>query len=134
MLDMVGLPGIEAEEPAELSGGMKKRVSLARAIALEPELVLYDEPTAGLDPIMANVISELILKTKATLGVTSLLVTHDMASAFMAADKIALLNQGHIEAMGTVAEIKKSSNKLVQQFIRGELFVEKNREEGVASE
>lgn len=134
MLEMVGLPGIEAEEPAELSGGMKKRVSLARAIALEPELVLYDEPTAGLDPIMANVISELILKTKATLGVTSLLVTHDMASAFMAADKIALLNQGHIEAMGTVAEIKKSSNKLVQQFIRGELFVEKNRKEGVAGE
>ena len=134
MLEMVGLPGIEAEEPAELSGGMKKRVSLARAIALEPELVLYDEPTAGLDPIMANVISELILKTKATLGVTSLLVTHDMGSAFMAADKIALLNQGHIEAMGTVTEIKKSSNKLVQQFIRGELFVEKNREEGVASE
>ncbi len=127
MLDMVGLPGTEKSYPAVLSGGMKKRVSLARAIALDPDIVLYDEPTAGLDPIMANVISELILKTKAALGVTSLLVTHDMASAFMAADKIAMLNAGHIEAMGTVEQIKKSSNHLVQQFIRGELFVEKKR-------
>ena len=134
MLDMVGLPGTEKAYPAELSGGMKKRVSLARAIALEPEIVLYDEPTAGLDPIMANVISELILKTKATLGATSLLVTHDMGSAFMAADKIAMLNEGHIEAMGTVAEIKKSTNPFVQQFIKGELFAANNRKEGAASE
>lgn len=134
MLDMVGLKGTEHAYPAELSGGMKKRVSLARAIALKPEIVLYDEPTAGLDPIMANVISELILKTKATLGATSLLVTHDMASAFMAADRIAMLNQGHIEAIGTVSEIKKSSNQFVQQFIKGELFTEKSRKEGAASE
>jgi len=134
MLDMVGLPNTEKSYPAELSGGMKKRVSLARAIALEPEIVFYDEPTAGLDPIMANVISELILKTKATLGVTSLLVTHDMASAFMAADKIAMLNEGHIVAMGTVEQIKKSSNPLVQQFIRGELFVENKRKDGATGE
>jgi phospholipid/cholesterol/gamma-HCH transport system ATP-binding protein len=134
MLNMVGLPNTEKSYPAELSGGMKKRVSLARAIALEPEIVFYDEPTAGLDPIMANVISELILQTKATFGVTSLLVTHDMESAFMAADKIAMLNEGHIEAMGTVEQIKKSSNPLVQQFIRGELFVENKRKGDAAGE
>jgi len=94
--------------------------------------VIYDSLRGG--AYMANVISELILKTKATLGATSLLVTHDMGSAFMAADKIAMLNEGHIEAMGTVAEIKKSTNPFVQQFIKGELFAANNRKEGAASE
>lgn len=120
LLDQVGLPNTEHLYPAELSGGMKKRVGLARALALDPDIIFYDEPTAGLDPIMANNISRLILQTKKLLGVTSLLVTHDMASAFLAADKILLLNQGHIAFTGTVEETKTSTNSLVREFIGGE--------------
>ncbi|MEG1913475.1 MAG: ABC transporter ATP-binding protein [Acidaminococcaceae bacterium] len=129
MLEMVGLPGLEEAYPVELSGGMKKRVSLARAIALAPEIVLYDEPTAGLDPIMANVISKLILKTKASMGVTSILVTHDMESAFLAADRIAMLYEGAIVAIGTVAEMKQSTHPIVQQFLQGQQVKEAFRRE-----
>lgn len=120
LLDQVGLPNTEHLYPAELSGGMKKRVGLARALALDPDIIFYDEPTAGLDPIMSNNISRLILQTKKLLGVTSLLVTHDMASAFLAADKILLLNQGHIVFTGTVEETKTSTNPLVREFVGGE--------------
>ena len=101
MLDLVGLPDTQDLYPAELSGGMKKRVGLARAIAVNPEIVLYDEPTAGLDPIMSRNISRLIKKTQEQLHVTSVLVTHDMQSAFYAADRVAMLYEGHIVAIGT---------------------------------
>lgn len=130
LLSSVGLEGTERSFPAELSGGMKKRVSLARAIALNPEIIYYDEPTAGLDPIMAGNISELILQTKRKLGVTSLLVTHDMASAFLAADRILLLDKGQFVFQGTVQETKESTNPLVQKFIRGEMYMEKGNLKG----
>ena len=105
--------------PAELSGGMKKRVGLARAIAVNPEIVLYDEPTAGLDPIMSRNISRLIKKTQEQLHVTSVLVTHDMQSAFYAADRVAMLYEGHIVAIGTAEEMKNSTNPIVKAFIEG---------------
>ncbi len=119
MLDMVGLPGTQDLYPAELSGGMKKRVGLARAIAVSPEIVLYDEPTAGLDPIMSRNISRLIKKTQQQLHVTSVLVTHDMQSAFYAADRVAMLYKGRIVAIGTAEEIKQSTNPIVKAFIEG---------------
>lgn len=119
MLDLVGLPGTQDLYPAELSGGMKKRVGLARAIAVNPEIVLYDEPTAGLDPIMSRNISRLIKKTQEQLHVTSVLVTHDMQSAFYAADHVAMLYEGHIVAIGTAEEMKNSTNPIVKAFIEG---------------
>lgn len=119
MLDLVGLPGTQDLYPAELSGGMKKRVGLARAIAVNPEIVLYDEPTAGLDPIMSRNISRLIKKTQEQLHVTSVLVTHDMQSAFYAADRVAILYEGHIVAIGTAEEMKNSTNPIVKAFIEG---------------
>lgn len=119
MLDLVGLPDTQDLYPAELSGGMKKRVGLARAIAVNPEIVLYDEPTAGLDPIMSRNISRLIKKTQEQLHVTSVLVTHDMQSAFYAADRVAMLYEGHIVAIGTAEEMKNSTNPIVKAFIEG---------------
>lgn len=119
MLELVGLPGTQDLYPAELSGGMKKRVGLARAIAVNPEIVLYDEPTAGLDPIMSRNISRLIKKTQEQLHVTSVLVTHDMQSAFYAADRVAMLYEGHIVAIGTTEEMKNSTNPIVKAFIEG---------------
>lgn len=119
MLDLVGLPCTQNLYPAELSGGMKKRVGLARAIAVNPEIVLYDEPTAGLDPIMSRNISRLIKKTQEQLHVTSVLVTHDMQSAFYAADRVAMLYEGHIVAIGTAEEMKNSTNPIVKAFIEG---------------
>lgn len=119
MLDLVGLPGTQDLYPAELSGGMKKRVGLARAIAVNPEIVLYDEPTAGLDPIMSRNISRLIKKTQEQLHLTSVLVTHDMQSAFYAADRVAMLYEGHIVAIGTAEEMKNSTNPIVKAFIEG---------------
>ena len=118
-LRMVGLWGQENKMPNELSGGMKKRVSLARAIALNPAIVLYDEPTAGLDPIKSAAIDRLICSTRRLLGVTSVVVTHDMHSAFTVADRIAMINDGRIIETGTVEEIKNSANPKVQQFIHG---------------
>lgn len=119
MLDLVGLPGTQDLYPAELSGGMKKRVGLARAIAVSPEIVLYDEPTAGLDPIMSHNISRLIKKTQQQLHVTSVLVTHDMQSAFYAADRVAMLYKGRIVAIGTAEEMQQSTNPIVKAFIEG---------------
>ena len=120
LLDMVGLADAKHKFPVELSGGMKKRVGLARALAVRPEIVLYDEPTAGLDPIRTMSISRLIRKTQQQLGVTSLLVTHDMESTYVAADRIAMLNNGKIIALGTVDEIRNSDNPIVRAFIHGE--------------
>jgi len=118
-LRLVGLKDIENLMPSELSGGMKKRVSLARAIAMEPEILLYDEPTTGLDPIMADAINELIVQMREKLKVTSVAITHDMKSAYQIADRIAMLYQGRIVEVGTPEEIKNSSNPIVQQFIQG---------------
>ena len=120
LLQMVGLPDTKATMPAELSGGMKKRVGLARALAMQPQVVFYDEPTAGLDPVMTMTISRLIRKTQQKFGVTSLLVTHDMESVFTSADRIAMLYNGKIVQVGTVEEIKNSTNPIVRAFISGQ--------------
>jgi phospholipid/cholesterol/gamma-HCH transport system ATP-binding protein len=118
-LHMVGLKDIEDLMPAELSGGMKKRVSLARAIAMEPEILLYDEPTTGLDPIMADVINELIVQMRNKLNISSIAITHDMVSAYKIADRIGMLYEGKIIEVGTPEEIKGTKNEVVQQFIQG---------------
>jgi phospholipid/cholesterol/gamma-HCH transport system ATP-binding protein len=118
-LAMVGLRDIQHLMPSELSGGMKKRVGLARAIASEPEILLYDEPTTGLDPIMADVINELIIRLRKSLGVTSISITHDMASAYKIADSIAMLYKGKIIEVGTPQEIRSSVNPVVTQFVEG---------------
>lgn len=118
-LKMVGLSDIEHEKPAELSGGMKKRVGLARAIAMDPEYVLYDEPTTGLDPIMADVINELIINLRNTISITSIAVTHDIVSAYKIADRIAMLYEGKIIFVGTPEEVKNTDHAVVRQFIEG---------------
>jgi phospholipid/cholesterol/gamma-HCH transport system ATP-binding protein len=118
-LALVGLKDVEDLMPAELSGGMKKRVSLARAIAIEPEILLYDEPTAGIDPILADAINDLIVQMREKLNVTSIAITHDMKSAYRIADRIAMLYQGRIVEVGTPDEIRSSSSPVVQQFIEG---------------
>ena len=118
-LSMVDLSGIENLMPSELSGGMKKRVSLARAICMRPEIILYDEPTTGVDPITADSINELIRSMHDKLKVTSIVVTHDMKSAYRVADKVAMLYQGRIIAEGTPDEIQNTDNPVVHQFING---------------
>ncbi len=118
-LELVGLSGIEDLKPAELSGGMKKRVGLARAICNEPEIILYDEPTTGLDPIMSDVINNLIKELNNKLNVTSIVVTHDMASAYKIADRIAMMYKGKIIESGTPEQIRENSNPIVRQFITG---------------
>lgn len=129
LLEMVGLPGTKKMLPSELSGGMKKRVGLARALAMQPEMVFYDEPTSGLDPVMTMTISRLIRKTQQALGVTSLLVTHDMESAYYAADRIAMLYNGRIVQVGTVSEIKNSTNPVVHAFVNGLELKEEEKDE-----
>ncbi|MQY52845.1 MAG: ATP-binding cassette domain-containing protein [Firmicutes bacterium] len=118
-LPLVGMEGIEQLMPAELSGGMKKRVALARAIAMNPKYILYDEPSTGLDPIMADVINNLILDLQEKLNITSIVVTHDMVTAYKVSDRIAMLYQGRIEEIGTPEEIKETKNSVVRQFITG---------------
>jgi phospholipid/cholesterol/gamma-HCH transport system ATP-binding protein len=118
-LSLVGLAGIEEKKPAELSGGMRKRVALARAAMLNPEVILYDEPTTGLDPVMADVINELIIRTRDTLKTTSIVVTHDMTSAYKVADRIAMLFEGQVIIDGTPEEIRLAHDRVVRQFIEG---------------
>lgn len=118
-LARVGLKGIEDLMPHELSGGMKKRVGLARAIAYRPEIILYDEPSTGIDPIRADAINDLIIQMKREMGVTSIVITHDMVSAYKIADRIAMLYGGKIIEEGTPAQIEKTENEVVQQFIHG---------------
>jgi phospholipid/cholesterol/gamma-HCH transport system ATP-binding protein len=119
-LSLVDLPGIEPMAPADLSGGMKKRVGLARAIALKPEVLLYDEPNTGLDPINTARVNHMINGLKRTLNVTSIVVTHDMQSAFAVADRMAMVHRGRIIAVGEPAEFKNSSDPLVADFIHGQ--------------
>jgi len=118
-LSLVDLSGIEGLMPSELSGGMRKRVSLARAICTKPELLLYDEPTTGVDPITADSINDLIRSLHDKLNVTSIVVTHDMKSAYKIADRIAMLYQGRIIAEGTPSQIENTDNPVVRQFING---------------
>lgn len=118
-LELVGLRGFEKMMPSQLSGGMRKRVGLARAIAMDPEIIFYDEPTAGLDPVVAGVIDKLILDLSNKLSVTSIVVTHDMQSVFRIADRIAMLHKGKILEVGTPDQIRNSNNEYVKQFING---------------
>ena len=119
-LAMVGLRNVEHLMPHELSGGMKKRVGLARAIAYKPEIMLYDEPSTGIDPIRADAINDLINKLKGEMKVTSVVITHDMVSSYKIADKIAMLYRGRILEVGTPEEIRNSANPVIQQFIHGQ--------------
>ena len=118
-LSWVGLQGVEDMKPASLSGGMKKRVGLARAVAIDPAYILYDEPTTGLDPIMSDVINELIRSIQKRMGVTSVVVTHDLHSAWKVGDRLALLHEGRVQFTGTPAEAQATNDLLVRQFIEG---------------
>ena len=118
-LAMVGLPGIEDMRPSDLSGGMKKRVGLARTLALQPEVILYDEPTTGLDPINTARINHLIVSIKRSLGLTSVVVTHDMGTAFAVSDHLVMLGKGRVLMMGTPEEFRTTKNPYVRDFIDG---------------
>jgi phospholipid/cholesterol/gamma-HCH transport system ATP-binding protein len=117
-LSIVGLKGVEEKYPADLSGGMRKRVGLARAIILDPKIVLYDEPTTGLDPITTDYVDEMILDAKRELGVTSVVISHDIASAFKVADKIAFLYQGQIVEQGPGPQLRNSQHPAVKHFLQ----------------
>ncbi|HUU05998.1 MAG TPA: ATP-binding cassette domain-containing protein [Patescibacteria group bacterium] len=118
-LNQVGLSDIAHLLPAELSGGMKKRVAIARVIAKRPSIIMFDEPTTGLDPIMADMINELIIKVSSDPGITSIVITHDMVSAYKISDKIAVLFEGEIIEIGSPGEIRSTRNAVVRQFIEG---------------
>ena len=131
-LELVDLPGVSERYPAELSGGMRKRVGIARAIALRPKYILYDEPTTGLDPVTSAVIDQLMVRMRERLGVTSVVITHDMRSAYTVGSRIAMLYQGRVRQVGTVAEIRNTSDPVVRQFIEGRATLD-DAEVGVAS-
>jgi phospholipid/cholesterol/gamma-HCH transport system ATP-binding protein len=118
-LQMVGLPGIEDMRPSDLSGGMKKRVGLARTLALQPEVILYDEPTTGLDPINTARINHLIMGIKRALGLTSVVVTHDMGTAFSVSDRIVMLGRGRVVMSGTPDDFRRTQDPFVRDFIDG---------------
>jgi phospholipid/cholesterol/gamma-HCH transport system ATP-binding protein len=120
-LDLVGLADVTDKHPAELSGGMKKRVALARAVVMNPDIVLYDEPTTGLDPVMAGVINDLILSLQRGLDITSVVVTHDIKSAHRVGDRIAMMYEGKIVYTGTPQEMESTENPVVRNFIEGRL-------------
>lgn len=118
-LSLAAVPGTEKLHPSELSGGMAKRVGLARALAMEPDILLYDEPTSGLDPVVASVIDEQIMSMRDQLGVTSVVVSHSVPSVFRMSDRIVMLHEGLVREFGTPDEIKNSSDEIVRQFIEG---------------
>jgi phospholipid/cholesterol/gamma-HCH transport system ATP-binding protein len=118
-LRLVDLPNVEDRFPAELSGGMRKRVGIARAIALRPKYILYDEPTTGLDPVTSAVIDQLMIRMRDTLGVTSVVITHDMRSAYTVGTRIAMLYEGRVRQVGSVDEIRHTADPVVRQFIEG---------------
>lgn len=128
-LSLVGLPGIELMRPADLSGGMRKRVGLARAIAVRPEVLLYDEPTTGLDPVNTARVNHLIMGLQAKLNITSIVVTHDMKSVFQISDRIAMVHSGRIISVGTVDEFRGSSDQRVSDFVEGRAPVEESVEQ-----
>lgn len=119
MLGAVGLRGVDEKSPSELSGGMQKRAGLARSLAVKPEIMLYDEPTTGVDPITGGVVDRLIVSTRERFGITSVVVTHDMHSAMRIADRIAMLYEGKIIFKGTPEEMKETDNVFVRQFVEG---------------
>jgi len=123
-LDLVDLPGVAERFPAELSGGMRKRVGIARAIALRPKYILYDEPTTGLDPVTSAVIDQLMVRMREKLGVTGIVITHDMRSAYTVGTRIAMLYEGRVRWEGTVAEIHDTSDPVVRQFIEGRATID----------
>jgi phospholipid/cholesterol/gamma-HCH transport system ATP-binding protein len=123
-LSLVDLPDVKSRMPAELSGGMRKRVGIARAIALRPKYILYDEPTTGLDPVTSATIDALMVRMREQLGVTGIVITHDMRSAYTVGTRIAMLYEGQVRAVGTVAEIQHSTDPLVRQFIEGRATLE----------
>ena len=123
-LELVDLPEVESKFPAELSGGMRKRVGIARAIARRPKYILYDEPTTGLDPVTSAVIDQLMVRMREKLGVTSIVITHDMRSAYTVGSRIAMLYEGKVRQAGTVEEIKHTKDPIVCQFIEGRPSVE----------
>ncbi|MEO5590563.1 MAG: ABC transporter ATP-binding protein [Gemmatimonadaceae bacterium] len=118
-LEIVDLPDVESKMPAELSGGMRKRVGIARGIARSPKYVLYDEPTTGLDPVTSAIIDELMVRMRERLGVTSIVITHDMRSAYRVGSRIAMLYEGKVRQVGTVEEIQQTTDPIVRQFIEG---------------
>ena len=118
-LELVDLPGVESKYPAELSGGMRKRVGIARAIARQPKYIMYDEPTTGLDPVTSAIIDQLMIRMRERLGVTSIVVTHDMRSAYTIGSRIAMLFEGKCRQVGTVQEIQHTTDPVVRQFIEG---------------
>jgi phospholipid/cholesterol/gamma-HCH transport system ATP-binding protein len=125
-LALVDLPNVENRFPAELSGGMRKRVGIARAIALRPKYILYDEPTTGLDPVTSAVIDQLMIRMRDRLGVTSIVITHDMRSAYAVGTRIAMLYEGQVRQVGTVDEIQHTTDPVVRQFIEGRPTLEAN--------
>src|SRR5688500_8541934 len=128
-LDLVDLPVVEGRFPAELSGGMRKRVGIARAIALRPKYILYDEPTTGLDPVTSAVIDQLMIRMRDTLGVTSVVITHDMRSAYTVGTRIAMLDEGRVQEVGSVEEIQHTTDPVVRQFIEGRATLDVDMQE-----
>ena len=126
-LRLVGLSGTEKQFPSELSGGMRKRVGVARAIALRPRYILYDEPTTGLDPVTSAVIDQLMVRVREELGTTAIVVTHDIRSAYTVGDRIAMLYEGRIRQVGTVREIQQTEDPVVRQFIEGRPDIQDTR-------
>jgi phospholipid/cholesterol/gamma-HCH transport system ATP-binding protein len=128
-LRLVDLPNVQERFPAELSGGMRKRVGIARAIALRPKYILYDEPTTGLDPVTSAVIDQLMIRMRDTLGVTSVVITHDMRSAYTVGTRIAMLYEGRVRQVGSVDEIRHTTDRVVRQFIEGRATLESDAQE-----
>ncbi|ODT00936.1 MAG: ABC transporter ATP-binding protein [Gemmatimonadetes bacterium SCN 70-22] len=131
VLELVDLPNVQERFPAELSGGMRKRVGLARAVALRPKYILYDEPTTGLDPVTSAVIDELMVRMRDKLGVTGIVITHDMRSAYRVGTKIAMLYEGRVRQVGTVDEIRNSEDPIVRQFVEGRAEVDDESSHGI---
>jgi phospholipid/cholesterol/gamma-HCH transport system ATP-binding protein len=131
VLELVDLPNVQDRFPAELSGGMRKRVGLARAIALRPKYILYDEPTTGLDPVTSAVIDELMVRMREKLGVTSIVITHDMRSAYRVGTRIAMLYEGKVRQVGTVDEIRHTADPIVRQFVEGRPEVDSEPTRGI---